>query len=139
MLCSPAYAGPSVTPQEGEYLRAPLGRLLEGRPVPRSIERHEARVGNVVQDRDADFERHHLVVAPGLARRAPGCRRGRACSGAARSPIAGAPPFIICTATVHSASPYVAPTSGTFSAWAARISSPSSVASGSWGRCANSR
>jgi hypothetical protein len=34
---------------------------------------------------------------------------------------------------------YVAPTSATLSTCAARISSPSSVANGSWRRCANSR
>jgi len=28
------------------------------------VEKHEARVGDVVEDRDRDLERHHPVVAP---------------------------------------------------------------------------
>jgi hypothetical protein len=28
------------------------------------VEQHEARVGNVTEDRDADLERHHPVVSP---------------------------------------------------------------------------
>lgn len=67
--------------------------------------------------------------ARGSGGRVPLCRRGLVCSRAAGSPIAGAPPFISYKATIHSAFAYVAPTNGTFSAWAARISSPSSVAS----------
>ena len=55
---------PLSSPQEREYLRGPLGRLLERRLVPAVVEKHEARVGNVVQDRDADLEGHHPVVPP---------------------------------------------------------------------------
>jgi len=45
-------------------LRGPLGRLLEGGQWAAIVEKHEARVGYVVQDRDADLERHHPVVPP---------------------------------------------------------------------------
>src|SRR6266436_8050913 len=54
----------SVAPQEREHLRGPLARLLEGRPVSAVVEKYQARVGDVVEDRDADLERHHPVVAP---------------------------------------------------------------------------
>ena len=54
---------PQYPPQEREDLRGPLGRLLEGRPVPAIVEQHEARVGDVVEDCDADLEGHHPVVA----------------------------------------------------------------------------
>ncbi len=54
----------STALEEREYLRGPLGRLLEGRPVAAVVEEHEARVGNVVEDRDADLEGHHPVVPP---------------------------------------------------------------------------
>ena len=39
-------------------------RLLERWPVPAVVEKHEVPIGNVVQDRDADFEGHHPVVPP---------------------------------------------------------------------------
>jgi hypothetical protein len=42
----------------------PLGGLLEGRPVAAIVEQYQARVGNVVEDRDADLERRHPVAAP---------------------------------------------------------------------------
>jgi hypothetical protein len=32
--------------------------------VPAVVEKYQARVGNVVQDGDADLEGHHPVVAP---------------------------------------------------------------------------
>jgi len=32
--------------------------------VPAVVEKHEARVGNVVEDRDVDLEGNHPVVAP---------------------------------------------------------------------------
>jgi hypothetical protein len=50
--------------QEREYLQGPLGRLLERRPVPAVVEKHEVPIGNVVEDRDADLEGHHPVVVP---------------------------------------------------------------------------
>src|SRR5947207_10811238 len=49
----------SVAPQKREDLRGPLGRLLEGRPMPAVVEQDEARVGNVVEDRDRHLARHH--------------------------------------------------------------------------------
>src|SRR6266446_9484507 len=55
---------PSVAAQKGQHLRGPLGRLLEGRPVPAIVEQHQARVRDVVQDRDADLEGDHAIVAP---------------------------------------------------------------------------
>jgi hypothetical protein len=39
-----------------------FGRLLERRPVAAVVEKHEARVGDVVEDRDRDLERHYPVV-----------------------------------------------------------------------------
>jgi hypothetical protein len=42
----------SIALEEGEDLRGPLGRLFEGRPVAAVVEEHEARVGDVVEDRD---------------------------------------------------------------------------------------
>ena len=54
----------SVASQDRQYLRGPLGRLLEGRPVAAVVEQHEVPIGNVVQHRDADLERHHPIVAP---------------------------------------------------------------------------
>jgi hypothetical protein len=40
----------SIALEEGEDLRGPLGRLFEGRPVAAVVEKHEARVGDVVED-----------------------------------------------------------------------------------------
>jgi len=37
----------SVAPQEREYLRGPLGRLLERRPVTAVVEQHEVSIGDV--------------------------------------------------------------------------------------------
>jgi hypothetical protein len=54
----------SIALEEGEDLRGPLGRLFEGRPVAAVVEKHEARVGDVVEDRDRDLEGHHPVIAP---------------------------------------------------------------------------
>jgi len=42
----------SIAFEEGEDLRGPLGRLFEGRSVAAVVEKHEARVGDVVEDRD---------------------------------------------------------------------------------------
>lgn len=42
----------------------PFGGLFEGGPVAAVVEEDEARFGDVVQDRDADFKGHHPVVAP---------------------------------------------------------------------------
>jgi len=42
----------SIALEEGEDLRGPLGRPFEGRPVTAVVKRHEARVGDVVEDRD---------------------------------------------------------------------------------------
>jgi hypothetical protein len=52
-------AVPLGSPQEGEDLRDPLGRLLEGRPVPVGVEQQEVPIGNAIEDRDAELERHH--------------------------------------------------------------------------------
>ena len=54
----------SIPLQEGEDLGSPLGGLFEGRPVTAVVEQDEARVGDVVEDRDRDLEGHHPVVAP---------------------------------------------------------------------------
>src|SRR5271166_2312693 len=80
----------SVVAQEREDLRGPLGRLLERRPVPAVVEKHEARVGNVVEDRDADLEGHHPVVSPVDQRTGAWMPASLVCSRAAGSPIAGA-------------------------------------------------
>ncbi len=42
----------SVAPQDREDLRGQLGRLLERRPVPAVVEKHEAPIANVIEDRD---------------------------------------------------------------------------------------
>ena len=57
-------AGLSVTQHEREDVRRPFDRLLEGRPMPPVIEQYQARVGNVIEDRDADLKRHNALVAP---------------------------------------------------------------------------
>src|ERR1700730_16534540 len=58
------YPALSIPLEEREELGGPFGGLLEGRPVAAIVEQHEARVGDVVQNRDADLEGHHPVVAP---------------------------------------------------------------------------
>ena len=45
---------PLSSPQEREDLRGQLGRVLEERPVPAVVEQYQARVSNVVEDRDPD-------------------------------------------------------------------------------------
>src|SRR6516162_3716845 len=54
----------SVTQHEHEDVCRPFERLLEGRPMPPVIEQYQARVGNVIEDPDADLKRHHALVAP---------------------------------------------------------------------------
>ena len=58
----------SVALEERKDLRGPLGRLLEGRPVAAIVEQHHARVGNVIEDRDADLDSDHPIAAPWLRR-----------------------------------------------------------------------
>src|SRR5215831_2153257 len=53
----------SIAFEEREDLRGPFGWFLEGRPVAAIVEQDEARVGDVVEDRDRDLEWHHPVVA----------------------------------------------------------------------------
>jgi hypothetical protein len=82
----------SIAFEEREDLGGPLDRLLEGRPVAAMVEQHEARVGDMIEDRDADLEGHHPVVAPvdQEDRRLDAGEVG-GCSRAPGSPIAGAP------------------------------------------------
>ena len=54
----------SVALEEREDLGGPFGWLLEGRPVAAIVEEYEARVRDVIEDRDRDLERHHPVVPP---------------------------------------------------------------------------
>lgn len=49
----------SVAAQERKDLRGLFGRLLERVPVPAVVEQDEARVGDMVQDGDADFIRSY--------------------------------------------------------------------------------
>src|ERR1051326_4615872 len=53
----------SVALQKRENLRGPFLWLLEGRPVAAIVEQNEARIRDVIKDRDRDLERHHAIVA----------------------------------------------------------------------------
>jgi hypothetical protein len=62
-------------------LNSPARARVTGRstPVPAVVEQYEARIGNVVEERDADLEGHHRTAREPVGR-APLCPRGPVCS-----------------------------------------------------------